>query len=328
LDFSGLPVAVVSSNRGAQERRVAGSFEPAGAPLKLHQVRCVVAAARRGSFRKAALALNLQQSSVSRSIQELETRLGAVLFQRGAGGVALTPVGLRFLEDAELAMTHLGRAANTVGQVAQDRQLLRLGVVPIPGSGPLPQLLNTLMQGAPAVRLSIDEGSSADLMTAVRTGGLDVAIALVPGGGYGVVTTPAWREALYWALPSGDPRAGAATACWRDVMRCDLVLPSGEVGDLIAERLARAGGFDAPMCRAGSETALRLVALKQASAIVTAAARGAGVPGVVFRPLAGGDLPVIAVRLTRNEKPVVRRFMAMLGRRVEHAGAGQARWGG
>ena len=188
-------MAAVSSDHGAQGRRVASNFEPAGASLKLHQIRCVVAAARRGSFRKAALALNLQQSSVSRSIQELEARLGAVLFQRGAGGAVLTPVGVRFLEDAELAMRHLGRAADTACQVAQDRQLLRLGIVPIPGSGPLPQVLNALLQGAKGVRLAIDEGSSADLVTAVQTGAMDVAIVLRGYGG-GVEARPAWREAL------------------------------------------------------------------------------------------------------------------------------------
>ncbi len=52
------------------------------------------AAARTGSFTRAASELNVTQPAVSRMISRLETHLGVTLFTRTAGGTALTEAGL------------------------------------------------------------------------------------------------------------------------------------------------------------------------------------------------------------------------------------------
>lgn len=52
------------------------------------------AAAREGSFTKAATELNVTQPAVSRMLGRLERHLGARLFQRGGDGVSLTEDGL------------------------------------------------------------------------------------------------------------------------------------------------------------------------------------------------------------------------------------------
>ncbi len=51
------------------------------APVRLRQLRYFLAAADYGSFRKAAAALSIQESSISRRIRDLEDDLGAFLFQ-------------------------------------------------------------------------------------------------------------------------------------------------------------------------------------------------------------------------------------------------------
>ena len=50
-----------------------------------------LAAAERGSFRRAAEELQLRQSTLSRSIRQLEERLEIILFERLRGGVGPTP---------------------------------------------------------------------------------------------------------------------------------------------------------------------------------------------------------------------------------------------
>ena len=47
--------------------------------VRLHQLRYFIAAADYGSFRKAAAALVIQESSISRRIRDLEDELGASL---------------------------------------------------------------------------------------------------------------------------------------------------------------------------------------------------------------------------------------------------------
>jgi DNA-binding transcriptional LysR family regulator len=62
-------------------------------PITLQQLRNFVAVVEAGSFRAAADRLNGQQSAISRSIQELESCLGAELFARLPSGSKLTDIG-------------------------------------------------------------------------------------------------------------------------------------------------------------------------------------------------------------------------------------------
>ena len=73
------------------------------------------ASAEHGSFRRAAAALNVQQSTVSRSVRSLEDRVGAKLFERGHAGIRPTPAGNRFLEEVTLVLDNLMRATLRVG---------------------------------------------------------------------------------------------------------------------------------------------------------------------------------------------------------------------
>ena len=51
------------------------------------QLQHAVAAADYGSFRQAAQALSIKQSTLSRSVQLLEHSIGVVIFERSSGGV-------------------------------------------------------------------------------------------------------------------------------------------------------------------------------------------------------------------------------------------------
>ena len=61
--------------------------------MKLNQLRNFTAVVEAGGVRQAAKTLNLSQSSVTKSIQQLEDDLGVELLHRGAHGVAATEAG-------------------------------------------------------------------------------------------------------------------------------------------------------------------------------------------------------------------------------------------
>jgi DNA-binding transcriptional LysR family regulator len=79
--------------------------------IELRHLRYFLAAAEHGSFRKAAAALNVQESAISRRIRDLEDEIGVALFIRHHGGVHLTHAGQRFLARARKALNHIGSAA-------------------------------------------------------------------------------------------------------------------------------------------------------------------------------------------------------------------------
>jgi len=66
-------------------------------PLELRHMRHVIALAEHGSFARAATALGLSQSALSRSIQSVERESGSSLFVRTASGVELTDSGHVFV---------------------------------------------------------------------------------------------------------------------------------------------------------------------------------------------------------------------------------------
>ncbi|WP_169449639.1 LysR family transcriptional regulator [Maritalea myrionectae] len=64
---------------------------------QLHQMRVFSAVAQEGNFAKAAIVMNLPASSVSKTIGQLEARLGAVLFRRTTRHMVLTDEGQNYL---------------------------------------------------------------------------------------------------------------------------------------------------------------------------------------------------------------------------------------
>lgn len=82
-----------------------------------------------GSFVRAATALGLTQSGVSRAVARLEQRVGVRLFDRTARAVTLTDEGRRFYEQVAPLLAGIEEAATTAGSsTANVRGRLRVNV--------------------------------------------------------------------------------------------------------------------------------------------------------------------------------------------------------
>lgn len=78
------------------------------------------AAARLGSFTKAATELNVQQPAVSAAIRQMEESLGVKLFLRAHRSVTLTPAGERLFADVSVALERILASARAVHQRGQN----------------------------------------------------------------------------------------------------------------------------------------------------------------------------------------------------------------
>src|ERR1700692_5108321 len=78
--------------------------------MELRHLRYFIAVAEELHFARAAAKLNIAPPTLSAQIQQLETSLGARLFDRKTRSVALTHVGKRFLEEARAALRQVEQA--------------------------------------------------------------------------------------------------------------------------------------------------------------------------------------------------------------------------
>jgi DNA-binding transcriptional LysR family regulator len=126
-------------------------------------LRYVIAAAEQGSFRRAAQALGVQESAISRRIRDLEDEIGAALFIRHHGGVELTYAGQVFLGRAQKAISHIGHAERDVGAAGRgELGVVRIGIFSSLASGFLADLFRVYDAEHEGVRLDFIEGGSSD----------------------------------------------------------------------------------------------------------------------------------------------------------------------
>lgn len=150
--------------------------------LKLSQLRNFTAVVEAGAVRQAAKTLNLSQSSVTKSIQQLEDELGVELLHRGAHGVAATEAGKALFARIKTIEAELRHARNDVESI-QGAGIgeIRVSASPSVATGLLPRAVIAFQRSHPRVSFHILEGVYPDMLPAIRTGDLDLAICLVPG---------------------------------------------------------------------------------------------------------------------------------------------------
>jgi LysR family transcriptional regulator, regulator of abg operon len=150
--------------------------------MKLNQLRNLVAVIEAGTVRRAAKNLNLSQSSLTKSIQQLENQLGVELLYRGARGVAPTAAGQVLVARAKAIEAELRHARNDVEAVRGTAfGEIRVSASPTVAMGLLPRAIAAFQHSRPRVSFFVQEGVYPDVLPDVRTGALDFAICLIPG---------------------------------------------------------------------------------------------------------------------------------------------------
>lgn len=143
--------------------------------MEMRQLQIFCAVAEQGSFTAAAQKVHTVQSNVTMRVKELEAELGQQLFIRQKSGVVLTAAGRTFLTYAQriLQLTNESRAA--LQDTGTPRGLLRLGSMETTAAIRLPPLLIQYRERYPQVQLSLQTGTTAELIKAIESHQLDGA---------------------------------------------------------------------------------------------------------------------------------------------------------
>ncbi len=258
----------------------------------LRQLRHFVAVAERLHFGRAAAALHISQPPLSRSIRDLESRIGATLLARTRRKVELTPEGARFLEEVRRLLAQLEHAVQEVGHMAAGGGRLRLGFVSLADYGVLPRLLKAYKAARPGVALALREMLSPDQSAALAAGELDFGLLLPPVAGVDLEHIVVQREQFVAALPSRHRLARVrGRIAMRELAGEAFVMTPREIApglhDVVAALAARAGFAPSVAQEAiQMQTVVSLVSSGMGVAVVPASIANLGRRGVAYRQIA------------------------------------------
>ena len=146
--------------------------------LKLQLLRQAASLLAHGSFSKAADAMNLSQSTLSKGISELELQVGAAVFERNHSPVALTDFGRMFMQQAaELLYQAEQLERLSLVSKAQEQVFLRVCFGPYAFAALAPRVVPAFAVAHPAVQLQIDCINPARAPELLRSQLADLVIA-------------------------------------------------------------------------------------------------------------------------------------------------------
>ncbi|MFJ6571191.1 LysR substrate-binding domain-containing protein [Streptomyces sp. NPDC091292] len=145
--------------------------------MELREMRAFVAVVEEGGLSAAARRLHLSQPALSQTMVSLERQFGVRLLERSSSGVRPTDAGTTLLSEARAVLARHDRALTAMAaHTASGGGVLRIGIpLELPGDL-LPRALAALADAYPDTRVQARHLSTAEQVTALRTGELDLGL--------------------------------------------------------------------------------------------------------------------------------------------------------
>ncbi len=204
----------------------------------LTALRCLDLSARHASFTKAAEALHLTQGAVSHQILGLEQLLGAPLFERRRGGLALTSAGQAYWAEIAPALQRIERATHDLITTKGSGGVLNLSVASSFGAYWLIPRLSGFVAAHPEIRLNLaTHVGPVDWSHATHDAAIEFSAGAEPG-------LAAQRVLPLVVRPYAAPRPGRQPALRQALNTLPLIrvasVPDGWARWLASAGLARA----------------------------------------------------------------------------------------
>lgn len=281
------------------------------------------------NFTRAAARLHLTQQALSTQLRQLESRVGATLFDRTTRSVALTDAGRTLLTHVPGILASLEQAlVETRETVAGERGWLTVGLAGVAGLDVTPRILREFATRRPQVSLTVRNIDFADTSAGLLDGSVDVAIAWLPVPP-GLDVVPLAEEERMAVLAADHPLAAraeldAAELAGEPFVWIEAMDPAARDYWTLAEhrggRPARVGATIS-----GFEDLFAAVRSGQAvSASPSAVVRSLPWDDIAVRPVRGLAPATLAVcRRHGDARPLVDAFVEVCRQVAQAAAAGE-----
>ncbi|WP_028998971.1 LysR family transcriptional regulator [Azohydromonas australica] len=148
-------------------------------PYDLQQLQAFVTIIEAGSLGRAAVALNVTQPALSRTVKRLEDHVGAPLFERHSKGMQLTDFGHALLPHATLLLRESEVAVEEINAMrGLAKGTIRVGAVGSLAGLTLPQAIDNVLQMWPNLHVHMVEGVWDRLAEALIKHEIDLALGV------------------------------------------------------------------------------------------------------------------------------------------------------
>ena len=287
--------------------------------MEIRQLRYFVAVAHARHFGQAAERLHMAQSPLSQAIRQLESQVGATLFDRTTRRVDLTAAGEAFLRDAERILDALEDAQARVRYMGEGGTgLLRIGSTGLAAYRQLPQLARICARELPGLVLRF----VPDLLTPAQELALvehriDLGVLRPPLRRAGLVSRFIGRERFVLAVPLHHRLVGEDPVALAELRDEDFVVlaSSGSVVAAVVDQACLAAGFLPRRAHQATETSimLTLVAAGLGVALLPESVLALRVDGVRYVPVADDAYVELALAWRGDDtSPALARLVTVL----------------
>jgi DNA-binding transcriptional LysR family regulator len=199
--------------------------------MDLRHLRYFIAVAEELHFGRAAGRLHIESSPLSRAIKELECELGVKLFIRDTRKTTITNAGALFLDEARRVLTTLEQGCAKVRSIAQGKSgMLRIAYCSGLAQPRLAGIIAQFRQAEPTLDIQIDEKPFRDQTKSLRSGLLDIGLAMSGSEDEDILAEPLWRDPLVAILSVRHPFTMRRSIALSDLVGQALVLCHPEYG--------------------------------------------------------------------------------------------------
>jgi DNA-binding transcriptional LysR family regulator len=209
---------------------------------RLRELEALRALVTTGTTVGAAQRLSISQSAVSRSLSQLEERLGRSLFIRSSGRIYPTPDALRLNEKLDALFETLAEI-DGADWAAREDEPLRLVVPPTLAHHFVIRRVARFLKRNPGRRIQLDIQSTDSLLSGIMNAQYDLGLTSGMIQRSGVTLLPWRRSKIVCAMPEDHPLVAKETIVPEDLEGVELIEFLGRLGTraLSDQILGRAG---------------------------------------------------------------------------------------
>jgi DNA-binding transcriptional LysR family regulator len=225
---------------------------------------------------------------------DLESRLGAPLFERTNAGIHPTTIGREFVEMARRIVNEADTAfVRLKARCGGENSPLSIGIYAALSAGNLRATIMEHQRRHPHVEIRAVDGARHHLLAELGAGAVDVVIVTTDDSLWADRKLSLWTERVVVAVPEGHSLCSTGILHWADLRSVPIIFtrrdPGPEFQHLLAVKLGHQNGMRIIQHDVALDRLMSLVGAGLGLTLVAEGATGAVYAGVTYREIHDHD---------------------------------------